>query len=1262
MKLDNLYLEGNEDTLRLKLQSVTIGRDKEIKTIKMQLDTMLEGHSALTIIAGDIGIGKTALIKTAFADLTKLNGTCVYGKYEQYKDEEPYIAIIQIIENIANYMLTLSEEKLTRIRKELNKDLRKDGALIANIAPQTEWIIGKLRKTKVNDYQKLKIRLEKAFQTFITIAAKELYPLIIAIDDLQWADKPSCDVIKSLKDALGEHELHIILAYRNNREEYRTRMKSIINELTNNVHIVKIELADITNKDIRAMLFEIFDDEIDSIDYLAQIIHRKTLGNPLYIKQVIQMLLDSKCIYFHTKHNKWYLKPESFDDFILPIGIEDIINRKIHNLSYEIKEMLEIAACIGSRFDIGLIAEITETQYEYIEEKLGSLCSTGLIVPPPNPSENFQIREYEFAHDRISQIAYEQMNPDRKKRLHFNIAIQQLNQSNRIYVEDNLLSITAHLLNCKSLVLREGEKDRLAIDLYFAGLKAKQSAAVEHALKLLIFCEELLDNSCWQTDYGITLKIKLALAECEFICGRYDDSRMHFEEMLTYAASQEDLAEIKKQYMILNSYIGEYARVLDLGLQALNHLGININMQCLQIQIAKEILYGKFLYRSSRLESIKNAPIINDKGIIDALEILTIMAASASLTDEKLFPLIVLKISNLSAKYGNSLYSPMGYAGYSLILGSVLGDFNKAKKVEEIALSLVDIIDDDALKCTTYFIIGTFIGHWTFPAQQSFNYLQKSFDYGMKSGEFFYGGFTITSMIEMKYSMGAPLKEIEKFLRLHQSYGQKMNHDVLLRLIRIFADHINMLTVPNFSVVDQLIDDKEINRLDTNEMMTYYLLKLQRLYLEGKIDEAYDLSKKTIKQLDSVMGFILQVDFVFYFLLLSLEKKKHQKNHPYRQTKRSFKKYRKKLKIWAEMCPENHKGKHLLIEALFRNLNRRKQEASLYDDAIEHAKENHNLLLEALGNYLAADYYSSNRKIAEVYARDACRLFNQWGSEKTANRIAMLYRIHTDFAEHQIAATGIADEISNYTEPVRKTSFEQRLQDCRKELEVLELETAYQYFLDKVCVESRADSGAILLEKDEQIQLKYMWVNDQKDLRYSADVDMEQIEHLPKKVLRYACRTYEEVIIDTKSAQGQFAGDDYIRSRPGISIICLPLKYKGVFAGLIYLESQNNRGFEAMTVEFVKGFSFYLIAKQALEKGFKKNDNISTNETVNVKLTDREVEVLYYMAAGMSNKKIGQQLGISSSTVKTHTLNLYGKLEVSNRVQAVTKAKTLKLV
>jgi predicted ATPase len=710
--MDKGDMQKIEFLLKSKLQNTVVGRSNEIEAIKMQFDSVLEGRSAVTIIAGDIGIGKTALVRTVLSDLSRLNAVCVYGKFEQYKDKGPYIPIIQIIEQITNHMLTLPEEKLSRIRDMLTKELGRDSALITGIVPKACRIMSGSRRIKDSDYQKLKIRLGKAFQTFISIAAKELYPLIIAVDDIQWADMASWNIIQSINEPLSEHDLYMILAYRNNLEEYRTKVKAMVDKLPSEQLLLEINLGILTSQEVKVMLGQVFGGDCDNIDELARLIHRETVGNPLYIKQMLNLLLENEGIYYNPVIEKWCLDLKKAKGVNLSDTIKDIINRKIDNLSPEAKELLEIASCIGSRFSLELLQKITKDRFECLKENLEVLKRAGLIVEIFEHPGIDDAERFEFFHDRVYQSVYEHIEPCRKEQLHFDIAIELLNHPDKVYIEEHILPITAHLLKCKSVIKREGIGNRLIMDLYFAGLKAKRSAAFEHAQKLFSLAEELLGESCWKRDYDNTLKIKLELMECQFICGEYEAAKVLFKEALSKAVSEGDLADIKKRFMVLNSYTGSPDAVIDLGIQALKHLGFSINTQILSLQIAKEMLYGKLLFRSSRLESIRNAPIVTDKRVTNALEILTMMAASANMIDEKLFALIVLKIGNLSAKYGNSLYSPLGYAAYSLILGPVMGNFKKAEELKDISLSLAELFGDDLFGTPTYFCVGSFVVHW----------------------------------------------------------------------------------------------------------------------------------------------------------------------------------------------------------------------------------------------------------------------------------------------------------------------------------------------------------------------------------------------------------------------------------------------------------------------------------------------------------------------------------------------------------------------
>lgn len=306
------------------------------------------------------------------------------------------------------------------------------------------------------------------------------------------------------------------------------------------------------------------------------------------------------------------------------------------------------------------------------------MCRLGLLI---------ETREgYEFFHNRIHQKAFEQIAPDRREAIHYRIAEVLLREQEQAETEEKWLSVGGHLLRCARLIKDAGDGSGLTVPLYRAGMTAKQSAAVEYALQLFRLAEELLDVTAWQEEDDHTLRVKLELAECLFICGRYDEAENCFLEMLAHVAEERDLAAVKKRYKLLHSYAGNAKRVIDLGLQALNHLGFHLVPRRFKFQLAKEILHGWYLFRNSRLEALQHAPFLGDERLAGILEILTVMDASASMVDEQLFLLIVLKTGNLSAQYGNSPYASLGYLAHSILWSNVFGDYRKGEKIATIGL------------------------------------------------------------------------------------------------------------------------------------------------------------------------------------------------------------------------------------------------------------------------------------------------------------------------------------------------------------------------------------------------------------------------------------------------------------------------------------------------------------------------------------------------------------------------------------------------
>lgn len=313
----------------MNLAPMVVGREKDLEALKIQFDALLEGRRSLAVIAGDTGIGKTTLVKKALADLSQVNGTCVYGKFEQYDGDKPYMTIIQILEQITGHLLTLSEDKLNKVRTELVQKLGKDRALLSGMVPRSRGIMGLPNNIRVHDYQQLKHRLEKAVRTFVAIAARELYPLVIAVDDLQWADTPSWDMLKAIYGSCDDHPFFLILVYKNDREEYRAKGSAMLAELAGGEPVRVIHPEPLLPRDVEVMLSRSFAGRFENFREFVRLVYRKTAGNPLFIEQVLKLFLENKSVDYDPETKVWRLDWAKADLVHLPDRLVDLIGHKI---------------------------------------------------------------------------------------------------------------------------------------------------------------------------------------------------------------------------------------------------------------------------------------------------------------------------------------------------------------------------------------------------------------------------------------------------------------------------------------------------------------------------------------------------------------------------------------------------------------------------------------------------------------------------------------------------------------------------------------------------------------------------------------------------------------------------------------------------------------------------------------------------------------------------------------------------------------------
>ncbi len=594
--------DGRHATLS-RLEKVRVDREREINTIRVQYEALLQGKRSVATITGEVGCGKTTLIKAILAELAQGEGICVYGNFKQYSGDEPYVALRQIAGQMIGHILTLPDNKLRRVRRRLIKELGKDVPLITCLVPQLEKVVGHQGTDTVDDVERFEPRFEKAFRNLTAVVAGELYPLTLALDDLQWADESSRAIIQSLLDPAFKQGLFLILAYRSSPLAYSAKVCRVLHQVAP-VDSLRIELGGLTMDAIKNMLEDVFGGALQEGQQLTRWLYRWSAGNPLFVKQMLSRLLEQNGIYYDQRMQVWRLDWRVMGVASLPDSSVEIIQGKTEGLSPDLLQLLEVASCIGSRFSLASLQLITGESLPVLESRIETLSRLGLIVDASDQASEYGVREYEFFHERIYQSVYQGIDPDRKEQLHLRIATALLSHPNRTMVERNLLSIASHLLASQEELNRRGGSEK------------------------------------------------------------------------------DTLFDIKRKQMVLSFYMGEYDRVIELGIETLSCLGVRIRLHQLDAQIAKEVLLGMRHYRNTRPRRIENPSLAASRHWKNVLEMLYMMATSARFRNGKLFAFLTLKIGNIVSAQGQSPCSPVAYAAYSLILGSVLGQYDKGAKLK----------------------------------------------------------------------------------------------------------------------------------------------------------------------------------------------------------------------------------------------------------------------------------------------------------------------------------------------------------------------------------------------------------------------------------------------------------------------------------------------------------------------------------------------------------------------------------------------------
>lgn len=380
------------------------GRDKAIHALLDAFEQVCRGSGKVQLVAGHSGVGKTSLVLEVRGSVGRSNGFFIEGKFNQYQQDVPYFAIRQALTALCRELDRDDDLQRQHWKTRLLQAVGSLGQLLVDLVPELESLLGK--QPPVADISPLEARhrFGGVFREFLKVLCRPEHPVVLFIDDWQWADAASLDLLTKLQVDSALRYLLVIVSYRDNEVDSAHPLITAVEELRRqSVPVDVLEVRNLALEEVRALLVDTLKPQAESPGGLAALVHRHTAGNPFFTRTLIEFLYDRGLLRFEQRHCRWHWSPTEICEDDLPSDVVDLFARKLRQLEPISRKLLSRAACLGNRFDLDTLAIISDLSADQCRLILQAGPTKGLVVPvgsDPAP------KGFLFLHDRVQQAAY----------------------------------------------------------------------------------------------------------------------------------------------------------------------------------------------------------------------------------------------------------------------------------------------------------------------------------------------------------------------------------------------------------------------------------------------------------------------------------------------------------------------------------------------------------------------------------------------------------------------------------------------------------------------------------------------------------------------------------------------------------------------------------------------------------------------------------------------------------------------------------------
>src|SRR5712664_1179549 len=779
------FLLGSHDTPdRLLIPEKLYGRKCEIDSLLAAFDRVVaNGTPEFVLVSGYSGVGKSSVVNELHKVLVPPRGLFAAGKFDQYKRDIPYTTLAQALRTLVRQILVKSEAEVDQWRWALTEAVEPNGQLIVNLVPELEFIIGKQPPVPDLPPRDAQNRFQLVFRRFIGAFARPEHPLTLFLDDLQWLDAATLDLLEHLVTHSEVRHLFLVGAYRDNEVSSSHPLLRMVEAIRKaGARVQEIVLAPLGLDDVGQLVADALHCEPEHARPLAQLVQEKTGGNPFFAIQFFTALAEEGLLAFDPVTRAWQwnmdrIRAKSYTD-----NVVDLMAGKLKRFSSTTQEALKQLACLGNVAPTANLALVHGTTEEAMHTALWEAVHAGLVFREDSA--------YKFLHDRIQQAAYSLIPEEHRAEVHLRIGRALLASMTADQLADHLFDVANQLNRGAARLVDRDEKMQVAMIDLRAGRKAKASAAYASALKYFSAGMALLDERDWGSQYELTFSLWLERAECEFLSGDFDKAEQLMAELLQRGVSKVDQAAVYHVKVRLHTVKSENQQAVDSALASLRLFGIDLPVHPTWEQVQAEYQMVWHNLEERPIEDMIDLPLMTDPELQAAMQVLSVLTPAAYFTDFHLYRLLVCRMVNVSMEHGTSGASAHAYGRLGTILGPVFHRYREGYRFGRLACELVEKHGFIAYQAKVHHAMG-WVAFWTQPITTAIDFSRAAYRAAIETGDLTYACLgihqSVLSLLLRNDPLDAVWCESERGLDFVRKAGFRDIADVIVSKQRFIA-------------------------------------------------------------------------------------------------------------------------------------------------------------------------------------------------------------------------------------------------------------------------------------------------------------------------------------------------------------------------------------------------------------------------------------------------------------------------------------------